>query len=727
MDLGSEPVVGRLAVGGGAARSFTGYAGLIAALQALREGDELEGAPLAPEGEGGRAVVARAPLGALLAAVAALAWCAPAHAAGWLVAEEVAPAGSMPATTDPPVVAMTPAGDVFAGWTSTGDSFAYRVRRAFTGYAGDPQRFAGNDLPAATVDGDGRIWLATHLGGVVQVVRSNATDPGSFPEGGSFLVPGAVTDLDVAVRQDEAAVVFVNAGKVKLGRWTPTGGAVGPTTLYDGSMNDADHAKVTLDAAGNLVAGFTIGSQNNTCRVASVRIPAGGSPVALQDIGSTGSADGGCSFHANGKEVNDNVDLALGPTGRVLASWYRNGPTHAGIDTAVAPPGGAFGAATTVATDADARPLSTNPPSVAHGLLGASDAMLHTYIVRSPDDGFDHAAQLFRAGGGAPGFEHEFDIGNRPQLLARNAAEQAVGGWQGSTLGGLPHQRRGRDGRRRARPRGDDRRLRPVHRRGDLGPTGGHRPGGRRRRGVDGGGRGAARRLRRDAARGDRRQRAADRHRRRPGGAVGDGARRALPGDRGLDLRRRAAGERRLGHPRIRHGGTPSRGRARARPGGNTTDVERTVTVAEASGGGSGGSSNGSSSNSPTTANNTTTTTTTTTLTPQRVPGPTMALLGCARACAPRAAASSGSASAVRPRAPGGCSGTAGLQKGAPPRAFRAGAGATTTAKLKLTRSTRRRLSRRHRLRVTVAVTAHDGQGNEATSSGAYTVLSPRR
>ena len=53
MDLGSEPVVGRLAVGDGTAHPFTGYAGLIAALQALREGDELEGAPLAPEGEGG--------------------------------------------------------------------------------------------------------------------------------------------------------------------------------------------------------------------------------------------------------------------------------------------------------------------------------------------------------------------------------------------------------------------------------------------------------------------------------------------------------------------------------------------------------------------------------------------------------------------------------------------------------------------------------------------------
>ena len=51
MDLGSEPVIGRLAVRGGTAHPFTGYAGLIAALQALREGNDLEGAPLAPEGD----------------------------------------------------------------------------------------------------------------------------------------------------------------------------------------------------------------------------------------------------------------------------------------------------------------------------------------------------------------------------------------------------------------------------------------------------------------------------------------------------------------------------------------------------------------------------------------------------------------------------------------------------------------------------------------------------
>ena len=153
------------------------------------------------------------------------------------------------------------------------------------------------------------------------------------------------------------------------------------------------------------------------------------------------------------------------------------------------------------------------------------------------------------------------------------------------------------------------------------------------------------------------------------------------------------------------------------------------MTAAEASGGGPSASSNGSSSNTTATNNTTTTTTTTTTstttLTPPRVPGPTMALLGSRLRASRRGV--------IRLRlgcpaeTPGGCFGAAGLQKGAAPRAFRAAAGATTTAKLKLTRSTRRRLSRRHRLRVTVAVTAHDGQGNEATSSGAYTVLWTRR
>jgi len=51
LDLGSEPVAGRLAVVGGAARGFTGYAGLIAALEALRETEALAAGPLPPEGD----------------------------------------------------------------------------------------------------------------------------------------------------------------------------------------------------------------------------------------------------------------------------------------------------------------------------------------------------------------------------------------------------------------------------------------------------------------------------------------------------------------------------------------------------------------------------------------------------------------------------------------------------------------------------------------------------
>jgi hypothetical protein len=40
LELSGMPVEGRLAPVGGEQRSFTGYAGLIAALEAIREGDD---------------------------------------------------------------------------------------------------------------------------------------------------------------------------------------------------------------------------------------------------------------------------------------------------------------------------------------------------------------------------------------------------------------------------------------------------------------------------------------------------------------------------------------------------------------------------------------------------------------------------------------------------------------------------------------------------------------
>jgi hypothetical protein len=39
IDLGTQPVAGTLSVAGGAASEFSGYTGLIAALEALRLGD----------------------------------------------------------------------------------------------------------------------------------------------------------------------------------------------------------------------------------------------------------------------------------------------------------------------------------------------------------------------------------------------------------------------------------------------------------------------------------------------------------------------------------------------------------------------------------------------------------------------------------------------------------------------------------------------------------------
>lgn len=52
--------------------------------------------------------------------------------------------------------------------------------------------------------------------------------------------------------------------------------------------------------------------------------------------------------------------------------------------------------------------------------------------------------------------------------------------------------------------------------------------------------------------------------------------------------------------------------------------------------------------------------------------------------------------------------------------------GATTTAKLKLSRAARKRLRRKHKLAVVASVTARDSAGREATSTHRYTLLAPR-
>jgi hypothetical protein len=49
LDLGSEPVAGRLAVAGGVEHPFTGYAGLIAALESLRASEVRAAETVTPE------------------------------------------------------------------------------------------------------------------------------------------------------------------------------------------------------------------------------------------------------------------------------------------------------------------------------------------------------------------------------------------------------------------------------------------------------------------------------------------------------------------------------------------------------------------------------------------------------------------------------------------------------------------------------------------------------
>ena len=51
LDAGSEPVAGRLVVAGGAEHPFTGYAGLIAALEELRRGEDGGSSPNHAAGE----------------------------------------------------------------------------------------------------------------------------------------------------------------------------------------------------------------------------------------------------------------------------------------------------------------------------------------------------------------------------------------------------------------------------------------------------------------------------------------------------------------------------------------------------------------------------------------------------------------------------------------------------------------------------------------------------
>ena len=368
-----------------------------------------------------------------LTSIASLVATGPAAASDWLAAEEVAPAA---AGASEPAVAITPGGDIVVAYKGAGlngrHKVLHRARHAFTGY--DAASFFGDlradeDKPTLATDSDGRVWFGFH--GVddntMQLVRSSANDASSYSGVATFALSGSFSDVpDLAARPDDGALVYVEGGQVKLGRWTPVGGP-DTTTIYDGSSGAGQHPRVTLDSAGNLVTAFTYdGGFGLYCQAKARRIAAGASPSATEDLGVTGIDEA--------PACNDNdVDLTLGPTGRVMASWYDE--YDGTIVSRLAAAGAAFGPADTIATSAynavsNPDPVANNLPSRARALLGNSDAMLHTYLTEPPSA--LRIAQRFKSAVTSATIQGIED-GAGTVDVARNASDQAVGAW----LGGL--------------------------------------------------------------------------------------------------------------------------------------------------------------------------------------------------------------------------------------------------------------------------------------------------
>ncbi len=374
-------------------------------------------------------MVSRSAIVCCLAAIAAVVPASAADAAGWLAASEVASA-EFPASD--PAVAMAPDGDILVAWTATGESgnpaVAYRAREAFNGYK-DASFVGGGgqEKPALATDSSGRIWFAFNDPGLhdVFLVRSGANDANNLTFVDDFsLATGPWSAPDLAARPDDAAVAVLDGGQVKLGRWTPAGGPV-TTTIYDGSSGDAKNARVTLDSAGNLVTVYNYLVFGNTCPVEARRIPAGSTLSGVQTLGSTGTDDAGCGGRTD-------VDLALGPSGSVMASWW----SMSSVDMRLAAAGSTFGPLTTIATGGY-DPVS-NPEPLAEGafdqhprgLLGASDATLHTYLTQPPSASIRRLSQRVDPAGGASTIQ-PFETAVGTADLAPNDSDQAVGAWAG--------------------------------------------------------------------------------------------------------------------------------------------------------------------------------------------------------------------------------------------------------------------------------------------------------
>ena len=355
---------------------------------------------------------------AALAVVAAfLATASSAIAGGWVDTTEIAPAGGAQ-----PSVTMTPQGDVVVAWrgdVSVPGPHTRVFRRvkplgqgldAVSALSGDLRKT--DDRPATATDAQGRPWIAYHGddSNTIVLLRGDAGDPTSFSGVTTFTASGSITDgPQLAVGSDAAAVTYKDGNTLRLGTWSQTDGAA-DVQLRDATNGEPLHAQVTLDDAGNVMTAWTRDQGfGNTCLVETRRRAAAASLSAIQPIGSAGTDEAPQCF-------DNDVDLALGPTGRVLASWYDEDTSE--VRYALAAPGATFGSATLAAA------ASTNLPSRVRGLLGASDNSLLTYMTDVPL-AID-TVQRHTGGGTAAS---ALDVVPATVSLARNATEAAVGAW----------------------------------------------------------------------------------------------------------------------------------------------------------------------------------------------------------------------------------------------------------------------------------------------------------
>lgn len=358
-------------------------------------------------------------LAGTLALVVALSATSDAVAGGWIDPVVIAPSGGAQ-----PSVTMTPRGDVVVAWRADVLVFGpntkifRRVKPVGEGFGaatgfGDIR--ATEDRPATAVDAQGRPWIAFHsvTNNTIELLRGNVGDLTSFTGVATFSAAGSIGDgPQLAVGSNAAAVTYKDGNTLRLGTWSQTDGPAS-TELQNVTNGEPLHARVTLDDAGNVMTAWTRDPGFGlSCAVETRRRAAGAALSAIQLVGSSG-------VHEAPQCDDNDVDLALGPTGRVLASWYDEWWSE--IRYALAAPGTGFGSATTAAS------ATASLPSRVRGLLGTADDSLLTYLTDGPLA--IHTTQRHTSGGVfATGV---LDVVWATVSLARNFSDAAVGAWSG--------------------------------------------------------------------------------------------------------------------------------------------------------------------------------------------------------------------------------------------------------------------------------------------------------